>query len=175
MRNEIWKRFKVWKLLPWFVLALLIVILDQWSKLAISDYVQTHGPIIIIENYFSLIYVRNDGAAFGFLSSASGWQRYFLAGFAILVCIWLIHMLFKFYHNRLTCLALSFVLGGAIGNIIDRVRAGSVIDFINWHIYDWHFPTFNIADIGITVGVALLLIEAFLVSRETKRARRQST
>lgn len=164
---------KLFRVLPWFLLAIVVIIADQISKIAVVDYITQHGNVTVIDGFFNLVLAYNKGAAFSFLSSAGGWQRYILLAFAILVSIWLIYMIWRSEGQKLTCFALALVLGGAIGNVIDRARLGAVVDFIDWHIYDKHYPTFNVADIGITVGVALLLLEAFLSMRKAKRVNKQ--
>jgi signal peptidase II len=111
--------------------------------------------------YFNLTYVHNTGAAFSFLSQAGGWQRWFFAGLAltvsVVITIWLARLK---KHETLLAVALSLVLGGAVGNLIDRLLYGYVIDFLDVYYQDWHWPAFNIADSAITLGVALMLIES---------------
>jgi len=111
--------------------------------------------------YFSLTYVHNTGAAFSFLSQAGGWQRWFFAGLAltvsVVITIWLARLK---KHEILLAVALSLVLGGAVGNLIDRLLYGYVIDFLDVYYQDWHWPAFNIADSAITLGVSLMLLES---------------
>ena len=148
-------------MLKWLWLSLLAVILDQVSKLAIDSSMQLHQSIAIMP-YFNLTYVHNTGAAFSFLSEAGGWQRWFFAGLALVIsgviAVWLARLK---QHETLLAVALSLVLGGAIGNLIDRLAYGYVIDFLDVYYQTWHWPAFNIADSAITLGVILMLLESF--------------
>ena len=149
------------KMLKWLWLSLLAVVLDQGSKLAIASSMQLYQSIPIMP-YFSLTYVHNTGAAFSFLSDAGGWQRWFFAGLALVIstviAVWLARLK---QHEILLAVALSLVLGGAIGNLIDRLAYGYVIDFLDVYYQTWHWPAFNIADSAITLGVILMLVESF--------------
>jgi signal peptidase II len=149
------------KMLKWLWLSLLALILDQGSKLAITSSMQLYQSIQIMP-YFNLTYVHNTGAAFSFLSEAGGWQRWFFAGLAIVIsgviAVWLARLK---QHEILLAVALSLVLGGAIGNLIDRLAYGYVIDFLDVYYQTWHWPAFNIADSAITLGVILMLVESF--------------
>ena len=148
-------------MLKWLWLSLLAVILDQGSKLVIAGSMQLYQSIPIMP-YFNLTYVHNTGAAFSFLSEAGGWQRWFFAGLAfvisIVIAVWLARLK---QHETLLAVALSLVLGGAIGNLIDRLAYGYVIDFLDVYYQTWHWPAFNIADSAITLGVILMLAESF--------------
>ena len=148
-------------MLKWLWLSLLAVILDQGSKLVIAGSMQLYQSISIMP-YFNLTYVHNTGAAFSFLSEAGGWQRWFFAGLAfvisIVIAVWLARLK---QHETLLAVALSLVLGGAIGNLIDRLAYGYVIDFLDVYYQTWHWPAFNIADSAITLGVILMLVESF--------------
>ena len=149
------------KMLKWLVLSLLAVVLDQVSKWVVDSSMQLYQSIPLVP-YFNLTYVRNTGAAFSFLSEAGGWQRWFFAGLAIVISIviavWLARLK---QHETLLAVALSLVLGGAIGNLIDRLAYGYVIDFLDVYYQNWHWPAFNIADSAITLGVVLMLLESF--------------
>ncbi len=149
------------KMLKWLALSLLAVVLDQASKWAVDSSMQLYQSIPLVP-YFNLTYVRNTGAAFSFLSEAGGWQRWFFAGLAIVISIviavWLARLK---QHETLLAVALSLVLGGAIGNLIDRLAYGYVIDFLDVYYQTWHWPAFNIADSAITLGVVLMLLESF--------------
>jgi signal peptidase II len=153
-------------MLKWLWLSLLAVVLDQTSKLAIDNAMQLYESIPLIP-YFNLTYVHNTGAAFSFLSDAGGWQRWLFAALAIIIsgvlAVWLARLQ---KHETLLAVALSLVLGGAIGNLIDRVAYGYVIDFLDVYYQDWHWPAFNIADSAITLGVILMLAESLGVGRE---------
>jgi signal peptidase II len=147
-------------MLKWLGLSLLAVILDQSSKLAIAGSMQLYQSIPIMP-YFNLTYVHNTGAAFSFLSEAGGWQRWFFAGLAVVIsaviAVWLARLK---QHETLLAVALSLVLGGAMGNLIDRLAYGYVIDFLDVYYQTWHWPAFNIADSAITLGVMLMLAES---------------
>ncbi len=147
--------------LKWLGLSLLAVILDQVSKLVVVSSMQLYQSIPIT-SFFKLTYVRNTGAAFSFLSEAGGWQRWFFAGLAIIIsmviAVWLTRLK---QHETVLAVALSLVLGGAIGNLIDRLAYGYVIDFLDVYYENWHWPAFNIADSAITLGVVLMLLESF--------------
>jgi signal peptidase II len=147
--------------LKWLGLSLLALILDQLSKLVVVNSMQLYQSIPIT-SFFKLTYVRNTGAAFSFLSDAGGWQRWFFAGLAILIsmiiAVWLTRLK---QHETLLAVALSLVLGGAIGNLIDRLAYGYVIDFLDVYYQTWHWPAFNVADSAITLGVILMLLESF--------------
>ncbi len=148
-------------MLKWLWLSLLAVILDQASKLAIAGSMQLYESIQIMP-FFKLTYVHNTGAAFSFLSEAGGWQRWFFAGLALaistVIAVWLTRLK---KHETLLAVALALVLGGAVGNLIDRLAYGYVIDFLDVYYDAWHWPAFNIADSAITLGVMLMLAESF--------------
>ena len=135
--------------------------MDQVSKLVVSGSMQLYQSIKIMP-YFNLTYVHNTGAAFSFLSDAGGWQRWFFAGLAVIISTVMVVWLAKLkQHETLLAVALSLVLGGAIGNLIDRLAYGYVIDFLDVYYQSWHWPAFNIADSAITLGVVLMLLESF--------------
>lgn len=155
-------------MLKWLWLAVLSLGLDQASKIAIDKSFQLYESIAIIPSFFNLTYVHNTGAAFSFLSEAGGWQRWFFAALAIvmsvIMSIWLTRLK---EHETLLAVALSLILGGAIGNLIDRLFYGYVIDFLDVYYGTYHWPAFNIADSAITIGVGLMLIDSFK-SQEAK-------
>lgn len=148
-------------MLKYLWVSVLSIILDQLSKLVIANTMQLYESIQIIP-FFRLTYVHNTGAAFSFLSDAGGWQRWLFIGLAIgisaLIAVWLFRLQ---KHETLLAVALSLVLGGAIGNVIDRITYGYVIDFLDVYYQNHHWPAFNIADSSITIGVALMLAESF--------------
>ncbi len=156
-------------MLKWLGLSFLTVLLDQWSKLSVTATMQLYESIEVVSN-FNLTYVRNEGAAFSFLSDAGGWQRWLFTGLAfaisIMITIWILRL---GKQELLLAVALSLVLGGAIGNLIDRVAYGYVIDFLDVYYKDWHWPAFNIADSAICLGVVLMLLESFGVGRPKKK------
>ena len=148
-------------MLKWLWLSLLALLLDQWSKIAIDSAMHLYQSIAIAP-YFNLTYVRNTGAAFSFLSEAGGWQRWFFAIMAIIISTVLIVWLYRLKKNEtLLAIALSLVLGGALGNLIDRLVYGYVIDFLDVYYQNWHWPAFNVADMAISLGVFLMLLESF--------------
>jgi signal peptidase II len=153
-------------MLKWLWISVLSLLLDQASKLAVDGSMQLFESIPLLP-YFNLTYVHNTGAAFSFLSDAGGWQRWLFAGLAVvmssIIGLWLARLK---QHETLMAVALALVLGGAIGNLIDRVAYGYVIDFLDVYYQDWHWPAFNIADSAICVGVALMLLESFGVGRQ---------
>lgn len=147
-------------MLKWLWLSALAILLDQASKLLVVNTMQLHESIPLMP-YFNLTYVHNTGAAFSFLSEAGGWQRWFFAVLAIVISavlgVWLARLQ---KHETLLAVALALVLGGAIGNLIDRLAYGYVIDFLDVYYDTWHWPAFNIADSAITLGVVLMLLES---------------
>lgn len=151
--------------IAWLVLALLVIVLDQLSKLMVVASF-AYGEGLIITSYFNLVHVLNHGAAFSFLAGAGGWQRWFFTILAVVISVWLIVMIRRHQVERLQPLAFALVLGGAIGNVIDRVRIGAVIDYLDFHAAGVHFPAFNLADSAITLGVILMLLHALLEGRK---------
>lgn len=153
-------------MLKWLWLSLVTLLLDQASKLAVDNAMQLFESIPLMP-YFNLTYVHNTGAAFSLLSEAGGWQRWFFAGLALvmsaIIGVWLARLK---KHETLMAVALSLVLGGAIGNLIDRVAYGYVIDFLDVYYQTWHWPAFNIADSAICIGVGLMLLENFGIGRK---------
>lgn len=152
-------------MLKWLWLSLLAVVLDQISKLAIAGSMQLYQSIQVVP-FFKLTYVHNTGAAFSFLSEAGGWQRWFFAGLALMISVVIAVWLARLKTNEtLLAVALALVLGGAVGNLIDRLVYGYVIDFLDVYYETWHWPAFNIADSAITLGVILMLAESFGVGK----------
>ncbi len=152
-------------MLKWLWLSGLVVALDQISKLAVVKAMNLYESIPLIP-YFNLTYVHNTGAAFSFLSDAGGWQRWLFAILAAAISIILIIWLAKLQkHETLLAASLALILGGAIGNLIDRIAYGYVIDFLDVYYQSWHWPAFNIADSAITLGVILMLLESVGVGK----------
>ena len=145
-------------LLLWLGIALIIVLLDQVSKITMTRLL-LYGQSETITPYFNLVMVYNEGAAFSFLANSGGWQRWFFSGLAMVVSLGIIWMLHKNSGQRLFCWALTLILGGAVGNLIDRLLYGHVIDFLDFHIGTLHWPAFNVADSAITVGAALFVLD----------------
>jgi signal peptidase II len=142
----------------WLWLSALVVALDQGTKWMAEAALDPYLPVPLVPS-FNLTLMYNEGAAFSFLAGAGGWQRWFFAGLAALVTIalgvWL-HRLMA--TERATALGIALVMGGAVGNLIDRILTGRVVDFIDVYYAGWHWPAFNLADSAITLGVALLLV-----------------
>ena len=150
-------------LLKWSSVTTLIVILDQWVKYWIVLNLSLYEKIGV--NFFiNIRYQQNTGAAFSILADAGGWQRWFLSILAILVCGYIVHWLYQLRVTSQWYLAygLSFVLGGALGNVIDRIRLGYVVDYAQVLINGWPFPSFNVADAAITIGAVLIIIDAII-------------
>lgn len=145
-------------LLLWLGIAVIVVLLDQVSKITMSRLL-AYGQSEMITPYFNLVMVYNQGAAFSFLANSGGWQRWFFSGLAFVVSLVIIWMLHKNTTQRLFCWALTLILGGAVGNLIDRVLYGHVIDFLDFHIGTLHWPAFNVADSAITIGAALFVLD----------------
>lgn len=151
----------------WLGLALIVIVSDQVTKTLITD-VFAHGDSREITSFFNLVRAHNAGAAFSFLADASGWQRWFFVGLGGVASVFIVWMLRSHRDERLLCFALSMILGGAIGNVVDRLRLGHVIDFIQLHYAGWAFPSFNVADSAITLGAVLLIADEL---RRMRKAR----
>lgn len=150
----------------WYALAGLIVVLDQISKWVVLGSIAP-GEVIYVAPFWNWVLAFNPGAAFSFLADQPGWQRWFFTVLALGVSGWIAFELKKHPEQKLMALALTLVMGGALGNVIDRVRFGAVVDFIQWHAAGFYWPAFNVADSAITVG-AILLIVASLTHKEQK-------
>jgi len=148
----------------WLGLAGSIIVLDQLSKLAILRYFAV-GERLELTSFFNLILTYNPGAAFSFLAGAGGWQKWFFVVLAFGISVWIIAMLKKHGEEFLLSLALTLVMGGAIGNVVDRLVYGAVVDFLDFHYAGWHFPAFNVADSAITVGAFLMVVEQLMAGR----------
>lgn len=146
-------------MLKWLWISVVVIILDQATKYLASTYLQFQIPEPVLP-FFNLTLMYNTGAAFSFLSDASGWQRWFFVALAIIISGVIVIWLKKLKSNDLwLAIALAFILGGAIGNVIDRMWLGYVVDFIQVYYDRWYFPAFNIADSAITVGTVLVIID----------------
>jgi signal peptidase II len=142
------------------LMSIFILILDQATKLLVTSYIP-YESYIEISSFFKLVNFHNTGAAFSFLHNAGGWQRYFLIFITLIAVVWIIFMLMRNKHMPIISLSLLLILGGALGNLIDRIRLGYVIDFIYLHINSWYWPAFNIADSAICVGAGLLIYDMY--------------
>ena len=147
--------------LRWLWCSLAVVIADQATKVAAVALLDPASSVELIPT-LDLVLAYNTGAAFSFLSTAGGWQRWLFIGLAVAICGFILHWLRDLPRGaRWFPLALSLILGGAVGNVIDRIRIGAVVDFIDFHVGGWHWPAFNVADSAICVGAALLVLGMF--------------
>ena len=153
-------------LLPWLGIALAVILLDQFTKTLILGYFQL-GDSRTVTSFFNVVRVHNTGAAFSFLAGAAGWQRWFFVGLGAAAAVFIVWMLRGHGGQKLFSLALALILGGALGNLWDRIVLGHVTDFLLFHYAGWSWPAFNVADSAITVGAALLIVDSF---RERPRA-----
>lgn len=148
----------------WILLAVIVIVLDQLSKAWIVENVPLNGGFAVT-GFFNIVFVSNRGAAFSFLSGADGWQRWFFLVLAVAISIWIAVMIHKHAAERLQPAALTLILGGALGNAIDRISHGAVVDFLDFYYAGWHFWAFNLADSAISAGVALMLLHQ-LINRD---------
>ena len=153
----------------WLALSACIILIDQITKILAKNQIPLGGGIEM-GRYFNLVHVRNPGAAFSFLADAGGWQQWFLAGLAAVASIVVTVLLFKYAGQKLFALALSCILGGALGNLIDRIAYGAVIDFLDVHYETLHWPAFNVADIAISCGALMLIADELLRVKRDKKA-----
>jgi len=150
---------------PWLGLALLVFVLDQWTKtLILGAY--AIGDATPVTGFFNIVRAHNTGAAFSFLAGASGWQRWFFTAIGIGAALFIIWMLRSHAGQKLFCLAMALILGGAVGNVVDRMMHGYVVDFLDLYWGARHFPAFNLADSAITLGAIFLILD------EIRRMRR---
>jgi signal peptidase II len=156
----------------WLGLALIVIVLDQITKTLIIGQFSLHESVRVT-SFFNIVRAHNTGAAFSFLAGASGWQRWFFVGLGLAASVFIVYMLRKHPEQTLFCFAVSLILGGALGNVIDRLLHGYVVDFLDFHFRflaplfpQGHFPSFNIADSAITVGAGCLILD------ELRRVRR---
>ena len=150
---------------PWLGIALAAVLFDQFTKTLILGSFQLNDSVTVT-SFFNVVRVHNTGAAFSFLAAAGGWQRWFFVGLGAAAALFIVWMLRSHSGQRLFSWALALILGGALGNVIDRLMHGYVVDFIQVHYQASYFPSFNVADSAITVGAALLILD------ELRRVRR---
>ena len=164
-----WGSSKTWwqRLVPWVALAALVVLIDQLTKIMI-EHSFSFGEVRPITSFFNLVLTYNKGAAFSFLANASGWQDEFLTAVGIGASLFILYLLARHGTQKLFSLALALILGGAIGNVIDRIAYGHVIDFLDFHVAGWHWPAFNVADSAIVGGAALLILDELLRVRKSK-------
>ena len=155
-------------MLLWLGIAFVILLADQFTKLLVVGSFAL-GDSQTVTSFFNLVRVHNSGAAFSFLANAGGWQRWFFTGIGVIATVFIVYLLRSHASQTLFCFALALVLGGAVGNVIDRLLYGHVIDFLDFH-WDWlapvffegHFPAFNIADSAISVGAVCLILDELI-------------
>jgi len=161
-------RWTAWqRMLPWLALSLLVLFLDQLTKIVI-ERTFSYGDVRPVTGFFNLVLTYNKGAAFSFLASAGGWQDEFLTIVGIAASLFIVYLLARHGHQRLFACALALILGGALGNVVDRVAYGHVIDFLDFHWGGWHWPAFNLADSAIVGGAGLLILDELLRVRRAK-------
>ena len=148
-------------MLAWLGLALVIFLADQFTKTLIVGYYQL-GDSTYVTSFFDVVRVHNTGAAFSFLAGASGWQRWFFTALGVAVAVFIVWMLRSHSAQKLFAFSMACLLGGAIGNVVDRLLHGHVIDFIHLHYGGWSFPAFNIADMAITAGAIGIVLDELL-------------
>lgn len=145
-------------LAPWLGISLIVILFDQLTKIAVTKVFAYATPHAVTP-FFNFLLIFNRGAAFSFLSSASGWQRWAFTGLGVIAACVIVYLLKRHGNQRLFCTALALIMGGALGNVIDRLVHGRVIDFLDFHVGKWHWPAFNLADSAIVIGAALLVID----------------
>lgn len=161
-------------IIPWIGFSLLLILIDQITKL----WVQTHlelGAVVEISTFFNLVYVLNPGAAFSFLADQEGWQKDFLSGVAVVASIVIVIMMRSSSHRGFAMFCLACILGGAIGNLIDRLVQGAVIDFLDFYINNFHWPAFNVADIAITMGAIGLILDELFFNKNVNKITENQT
>jgi signal peptidase II len=146
----------------WFALSAAIVAADQLTKWLVLGYFENRYPRVELTGFFNLVLVFNKGAAFSLFAQAAGWQTPLLAAFALAAAVIVSVLIVRNPGRGLLCLGLALILGGAVGNLIDRVRFGHVVDFLDFHALGWHWPAFNVADSAISVGAVILILEGFV-------------
>jgi signal peptidase II len=142
--------------LRYLAIATIILLLDQLSKWSALSNLQLGIPEPVLP-FMNWLLLFNPGAAFSFLAQSSGWQRWFFTIVGLVACVYILWLLRKSLNDKMLCVALSLILGGALGNVLDRIMYGAVVDFIDLHYANWHWPAFNIADSAICIGAALII------------------
>jgi len=156
-------------LTKYFSLSAVVVAADLYTKY-LTQQAFALGDKLRVTSFFDLVRYHNEGAAFSFLANAGGWQKWFFTSISIVASVFIIYLLRKHSHERLFCWGLALVLGGALGNLYDRITLGYVVDFLSFHINDLYWPAFNIADSAICVGVGLLLLDSFKPKKDAQHA-----
>ena len=155
---------------PWFGLAGMVVVFDQISKWVVLSNLRP-GETIYVAPFWNWVLTFNPGAAFSFLADQPGWQRWFFTVLALAISGWIALELRRHPEQKLLSLALALIMGGALGNVIDRVRFGAVVDFVQWHVAGYYWPAFNVADSAITVGAVLLVFGQLTATGRKENAR----
>ena len=145
---------------PWLVLSAVVIALDLYTKHLVQQAF-VYGEHLPITDFFELVRYHNTGAAFSFLANAGGWQHGFFTAVSTLASAVMVYLLVKHPHKKMFCFGLALVLGGALGNLYDRLTLGYVVDFLLFYYQQWAWPAFNVADSAICVGVALLMLDSF--------------
>ncbi|TXH88299.1 MAG: lipoprotein signal peptidase [Rhodoferax sp.] len=148
-------------MLQWLGLAFILLLADQFTKILIVGYYHL-GDSTYVTSFFNVVRVHNTGAAFSFLASAGGWQRWFFTAIGVIAAIVIVWMIRSHPGQKLFCFAMACILSGALGNVIDRLLYGYVVDFLDFHWAGWHFPAFNVADSAITIGAACLILDELI-------------
>ena len=154
-------------ILPWLGLSIIWILLDQLTKLWVVARLDL-GAVVEVTSFFNLVHVLNPGAAFSFLASQEGWQRHFLSGVAVVASIVILFMMRSSSHRKLAMLCLASILGGALGNLLDRSMHGAVIDFLDFYWGNYHWPAFNVADMAISMGAIGLIIDELWFNQADK-------
>jgi signal peptidase II len=148
----------------WIAVAIALALVDQAVKALVQSQLAP-GEVVPVTGFFNLVLVFNTGAAFSFLAGASGWQREFFITITVAAAVVIVVLLRRHAKERLFSSGLTLIMGGAIGNLYDRLTLGKVVDFLDFHAFGWHWPAFNVADSAITVGAALLILDTLLAAR----------
>ena len=167
MKTSFKKKSATSAMLPWLGLALILLMADQFTKVLILGYYKL-GDATYVTSFFNVVRVHNTGAAFSFLANESGWQRWFFTAIGVAAAVFIIWMLRSHAGQKLFSFAMACILGGAIGNVVDRTLYGYVVDFLDFHYGNWHFPAFNIADSAITIGAVCLILDELARVRRAK-------
>lgn len=151
---------KNFRVINWLSISAIIVAIDLYTKHLIQNAFE-YAEHLTVTSFFDVVRYHNEGAAFSFLADAGGWQKWFFSGISVVAILVIAYLLKKHQHEKLFCTGLALVLGGAIGNLYDRLTLGYVVDFLHFHYQTYAWPAFNVADSAICVGVVLLLLDSF--------------
>ena len=154
---------------PWLLWSVVLIVIDQITKQWILQFYE-YGDWTPVTNFFNIVRAHNTGAAFSFLAEHGGWQRWLFVGIGVVATVLIVWQLRKHPQQKFFCFSISCILGGALGNVIDRLQHGYVVDFLDFYIGNWHYPAFNVADIAICVGAACLVLDEILRARRAKQA-----